>query len=748
MRNAEYALTVDNRRRAEAAGMVDADWYLSPVPRDTLEHVLERRDWPAVRDTTLWFVLLGLSGYAGFVLWGSVWAALPFAAYGVLYTSSSDSRWHETLHGTAFRTDWMNNVLYEIAAFMVVRESTPWRWSHMRHHSDTYIKGVDPEITLRRPPDAWSLVAIFTNLKHVPREFRNMLLHAAGRLAPGEETYVPESQHARMFRIARIYLALYASVIGAAFYAGSLLPLMYVILPSFYGQWLLPILGLPQHTAMAEDTLDHRLNARTVYMNPVFRFLYWEMNYHIEHHMYPMVPYHQLKHLHEAIKDDLPPTYGGVIDVWREILPALARQMRDPDYFVDRRSELPEASRQATAVKTMPVEEAQTQDGWIDVCSRDSLRREDVLRFDYREHTFALYRTADGSLHATDGLCTHGNAHLAGGFVRGNLIECPKHNGRFDVRDGAPRRHPVCLALQTYPVEIRGQRVLVNVEALDKPEAESRYTFEVVSNNNVATYIKELVLKPHGNSRKPEFRPGDYLLFDIPEIDIVFAEFGIDEPYADEWRRENLLGHRAVSRTHTHRNFSIANNPHGSNDLRFNVRIELPPPGLACNAGIGSSYVFGLEPGDVVTATGPQGTFHPKDSSAEMIYLGGGAGMAPLRSHIAYLFETAETERRISFWYGARSERELFYTEYFSALADAHENFSFHVALSEPCEGDSGSLERGWIHEVLEAQYLGGHPNPADIEYYLCGPPALIRAATSMLAGYGVSPGNIAYDEF
>lgn len=728
--------------------MVDADWYLSPVPRDTLLRLLERRNWPAVRDTLLWFTLLGLTGYAGFALWGSAWAVFPFAAYGVLYTSSSDSRWHETLHGTAFRSDWMNNTLYEIAAFMVVRESTPWRWSHMRHHSDTYIKGVDPEITLRRPPDVWSLVAIFTNLKHVPREFRNMTLHAAGRLAPGEETYVPESQHPRMFRIARIYLAVYAGIAGLAVYLGSLLPLMYVILPSFYGQWLLPILGLPQHTAMAEDTLDHRLNARTVYMNPVFRFLYWEMNYHIEHHMYPMVPYHQLKHLHQAIKHDLPPTYDGVIDAWREILPALSRQMRDPEYFVDRRSELPMPARQAPAVGIIPVSDAEAQNGWVEVCSTDRLELEDVVRFDYRSRTFALYRTADGSYYATDGLCTHGNAHLADGFVRGNLIECPKHNGRFDVRDGAPRRHPACVALNTYPVEERGQRLFVDLAAIDLPEAEHGYAFEVVSNRNVATYIRELVLRPLEDSRKLEFLPGDYLLFDIPEGDLLFADFDIDEPYAGEWRRENLLGHRAVNRTRLQRNFSIANNPCADDDLRFNVRIELPPPGLACNAGLGSSYVFSLKPGDVVTAQGPQGTFHPKDSSAEMIYLGGGAGMAPLRSHIAYLFETLKTPRRVSFWYGARAERELFYVDYFSSLAKDFENFTFQVALSDARENDTERFPRGWIHEVLGDAYLSRHPNPAGVEYYLCGPPALVRAATAMLAGYGVANDNIAYDEF
>lgn len=468
--SSEYVVNEANVRRAKSLGLVDADWYLSPVPRARMQHFVSRRDLPAIRDTFLWLGLLGASGSIGFLLWGSVWAVIPFAVYGVLFTSSSDSRWHETLHGTAFATDWMNNALYEVAAFMVCRESTPWRWSHMRHHSDTYIKGVDPEITLRRPPTSWDLFAIFSNIKHVPREYRNIMLHAFGGLAPGEEHYVPKSQHRRMFMIARVYVAIYATVLCIAIYAASILPLMYVILPSFYGQWLLPVLGLPQHVAMAENTLDHRLNSRTVYMNPVFRFIYWNMNYHIEHHMYPMVPYHRLPDLHDAIKDDLPPTYNGIVDVYREILPAVRRQMKDADYFVDRRPELPKTKSRTQPARIIRTTDRPDADGRLRACSVDALEPDDVLRLDAVGRTFAIYCNSDGDYFATDGLCTHGAVHLAGGRVAENLIECPKHNGRFSIRDGSPQRHPACVALSCYPVENRGRTLYIDLSSLENPE--------------------------------------------------------------------------------------------------------------------------------------------------------------------------------------------------------------------------------------------------------------------------------------
>jgi fatty acid desaturase len=259
-----------------------------------------------------------------------------FAVYGVLYGSSSDSRWHECGHGTAFKTRWMNDVVYQIASFMVLREPTCWRWSHARHHTDTIIVGRDPEIGVPRPPKLLNLVLALFALRSGPKEFREVLMHAGGRLSDEEKSYIPEMEHRKVIRTARIWLAIYAGVIALAIGLRSWLPLMLVGLPSFYGAWLYLVFGITQHAGLAEDVLDHRLNCRTVYMNPVFRFLYWNMNYHVEHHMFPMVPYHALPALHEAIKHDCPPPYQGLIETYAEIIPALLRQKREPGWCVPR----------------------------------------------------------------------------------------------------------------------------------------------------------------------------------------------------------------------------------------------------------------------------------------------------------------------------------------------------------------------------------------------------------------------------
>ena len=458
----DYSLVGETAKRAAAQGLAGATWYTTPVPRQKMRELLERRDGPAVRDTLLWFALLVASGALGFVLWGSWWAAIPFAIYGVIYASSSDSRWHEAGHGTAFKTDWMNNALYEIASFMVCRESTPWRWSHTRHHSDTIIVGRDPEIAVPRPPDIAGILMSFFNLKGVPKEFGKMLLHCTGRLTAEEQTYIPEFAQRAVFFKARIYVLIYFSVVGLAVYTGSILPLMYVGLPNFYGSWLMVVYGLTQHAGLAENVLDHRLNCRTVYLNRVHRYLYWNMNYHAEHHMFPLVPYHALPRLHALVKHDMPRPYAGLLEAYREIVPTLLRQMRDPTFHVQR--VLPETAGKADERKAFSATGACDADGWIAVCAADLLQQAEVVRFDWQDRTFTVYRTVDDGYYATDGMCTHGNAHLSKGLVLGNQIECPKHNGRFDIRDGSPQRLPACLALKTYPVRISEGELFLNVK--------------------------------------------------------------------------------------------------------------------------------------------------------------------------------------------------------------------------------------------------------------------------------------------
>ena len=332
----DYCLTGPNAARAIEKGLAEATWYTCPVPRDRMQDLLIRRDGPAIRDTLLWFALLGTSSYAGMHLWGTWWAIIPFAFYGVFYASMSDSRWHESSHGTAFKSDWMNNALYELASFMVMREATVWRWSHTRHHSDTIIVGRDPEIAVPRPPSLWELAKGVFDLGVYPRYFERIIVHSFGRMYADEKTFIPKSDFPKIFLRARIYVLIYAAVITAAIISRSILPLMFIGLPNLYGSWLMVVYGLTQHACLAEDVLDHRLNCRTVYLNPLNRFCYWNMNYHVEHHMFPLVPYHSLGRLHAVVKDDMPRPYRGLFETYREIIPTLLRQRKEPTYFVRR----------------------------------------------------------------------------------------------------------------------------------------------------------------------------------------------------------------------------------------------------------------------------------------------------------------------------------------------------------------------------------------------------------------------------
>jgi fatty acid desaturase len=332
----DYSLVGRDGQFALEKGLAGADWYRSAIPRKRLKELMQRRDGPAIRDTLLWFAALGVTGGLACYFWGSWWAVPFFAAYGGLYGSASDSRWHECGHGTAFRTRWMNDAVYQLACFMVLREPTIWRWSHTRHHTDTLIVGRDPEIAAPRPPNIPALILNLFAIRSGLAAFGKLLLHTTGRLTADEATYVPELERDRVYRVARIWVLVYAAVIASCFYGGTLLPAMLVGLPSFYGAGLLLVFGLTQHAGLAEDVLDHRLNCRTVYMNPLFRFLYWNMNYHVEHHMFPMVPYHALPALHADMKADTPPAYPSVLAAYREIIPALLRQAREPTWFVRR----------------------------------------------------------------------------------------------------------------------------------------------------------------------------------------------------------------------------------------------------------------------------------------------------------------------------------------------------------------------------------------------------------------------------
>ncbi len=275
-----------------------------------------------------------------------------------------------------------------------------------------------------------------------------------------------------------------------------------------------------------------------------------------------------------------------------------------------------------------------------------------------------------------------------------------------------------------------------------------KYHASVVSNENVATFIKELVLKLDPGEAV-DFKAGAYMQIDIPEYEASFSEFRISERFKPVWDRFNLRGLKAKSEDPVFRAYSLANPPSEKGILKFTIRIATPPPGKSeIPPGVGSSYTFNLKEGERVTLSGPYGEFFVKDTDREMCFVGGGAGMAPMRSHIFNQLPDKKTKRKMTFWYGARSKAEMFYDEEFRELARTHENFSYYVALSEPQPEDHWEGMTGFIHQCMYSHYLGKHKDPAEIEYYLCGPPPMLNAILKMLDDLGVGPEMIAYDKF
>ncbi len=330
----DYALTGADGESALRSGLASAEWYHSQVPRKAMKALMQRRDGPALRDTAFWLGLLILTGAGGAALWGTWWALPILAVYGVLYGSACDSRWHECGHGTAFRTGWMNDAVYHLASFMVMRNPTSWRWSHARHHSDTIIVGRDPEIALMRPPRLLMAALHFVGIPDVFLDMRILLRNAAGILTEEEQSYIPSAQRGSAIFWARVHVSVYVAALAVAVATRSVLPLVLIGGPRIYGAWHMVLTGLLQHGGLAENVLDHRLNSRTVLMNPVSRWIYWNMNYHVEHHMFPMVPYHALPALHDLVADDLPRPEPSIAAAYARMLPALWRQRTDPGFHI------------------------------------------------------------------------------------------------------------------------------------------------------------------------------------------------------------------------------------------------------------------------------------------------------------------------------------------------------------------------------------------------------------------------------
>ena len=281
-----------------------------------------------------------------------------------------------------------------------------------------------------------------------------------------------------------------------------------------------------------------------------------------------------------------------------------------------------------------------------------------------------------------------------------------------------------------------------------------KWECEVVSNDNVATFIKEFIVKfPEGETL--DFQPGGFIQIEVPSFECDFKDFeGIEERFHPDWDRFKVWDFKAVNTEPVFRAYSMANHPAEGDIIMLNIRIATPPPDREKGGwedvppGIASSYVFSRKPGDMVTISGPFGEFFIQDTDREMVYIGGGAGMAPLRSHLYHLFHTLKTGRKVSYWYGARNPNEVFYEDHFRKIEEEFPNFTFHIAMSEPRPEDNWDGYVGFIHQVVYDHYLKDHPAPEDVEYYLCGPPLMLRSALGMLDDLGIEEEMIRFDEF
>ena len=458
----DYSLTGPSSVAAVERGLANAEWFSPVIDPERLRALQHRTNTRAALDVVLWLGLLVAAGVWAYTTIWSWWSIPAFAAYGALYGGAADARWHECGHGTAFRSPLANDVVYHLASFMLWRGPTVWRWSHYRHHTDTIIVGRDAEIVFQRPPSVGRALFAYTHLQGGPQMFWRLVRHATGRIDADAANFVPETEHRRVVWESRIIVGVVVAAAVWSLAAWTIVPLMFIGLPTIYGAWLVVFFGITQHAGMRENVLDHRYSTRSVYMNPVFRFLYLNMNYHVEHHLLPSVPYRALPDLHAEIKDQLAPTKPNTLAAYREIFRALHEQSKDPTWEIPLAvPDVPSASRRRVDVgETNWVKHA---DGSLDIGAADSIEPGRLRRVDIDDRTYVLCRLADGQLSLGDGLCPHAEVHLADGAIVEGQIECPKHNGRVDAVTGEPTRKPIRTPLCIYDVDEIAGRIVTHL---------------------------------------------------------------------------------------------------------------------------------------------------------------------------------------------------------------------------------------------------------------------------------------------
>lgn len=476
--------------------IVEEPWFQADIPRQEFRGFMKKNNYRGIIDTLLWFVSLGASGFLAYQAIGTAWAIPAFFLFGMFYCAC-DARWHESSHGTVFKTPWLNTALCFIATAMQQRDIIFTNWSHVRHHSFTVINDIDPEITVTRPPTFWEHFLNFWSLGETRYYVPILFKHAFGVVSTDAKKFVPEDEYQSMFWWARASLFVNLIPIALAIYFQSWLPVLFFGLPKLYGNLIQRAFVLAQHAGLDDDVWDHRRNSRTIKVNPLFGFLYMNMQYHIEHHMHPLMPFHQLPKFHKRVLDQMPKPYNGMIAVYKEMIPALMKQVKDPTYFVEREVPTKPEVRKVTRIKEMEADVAMVPMAakkiasdtiasdsvravldsadlsWKRAVSAAELGEQDAVNVCIEGKHYAIYQLEAGEYHATDGICTHEHAVLAEGIVEDGKILCPKHNAKFCIKSGKAINRPAKIPLQTYAVQNIEGELYVGLSIAETSEAEA-----------------------------------------------------------------------------------------------------------------------------------------------------------------------------------------------------------------------------------------------------------------------------------
>ncbi len=432
-------------------------WFKATLPRATLTRLSQRSDGEALRCITAYFALLGGLGAVSVLLWiwGSWWFLAAYAAYCFVW-SFSNATGHEACHYTPFRRLWLNNALLYTNSWMQNWEPVTVRWVHARHHTYTSIVGADAEYLLPNPIRRRDLANLVLGTNHFWNYNKELVQLAVKRPNDMIRGAVPADDLPLTARNARVFLLLYATVIGSCFVLWTPLPAVMLMLPRVIGEPMHGVLRALQHGGLETEAVDHRRTTRSMYVSRPLQWLYCNMNFHIEHHMYPMVPFHALPALHTEIKDQLPQPTRGVRAGMAEIVTTMRRQRTDPDYRLPNR--IPVSTDQyiepPLATPNAAVDDAAVDSAGVVLCDVTDVPLSDVLGVERGGVRYAVCRTADGAVYAVDDTCTHHSARLSEGVLIGCEIECPMHQGRFDVTTGEATRRPAREPLATYPVEV------------------------------------------------------------------------------------------------------------------------------------------------------------------------------------------------------------------------------------------------------------------------------------------------------